>query len=499
MERDMHILEHVPARMGGRFIKRALVALAMFSAFAFPVKGRQMPDDPAPTAKSGTNPRMASKSTELRLEEQQTSPINSTTTATQQATPSARPQQGRPLTIQEAEAIGLKNNPQITVGKLQALEAREFVREVRSAMMPQASLNLTGVGADEGSRLAAGYLTNGRMYSRVAGGATVTQLVTDFGRTMNLLSSSKYQEKAADQNAIATSQQVVLAVDQAFYNTLETKALLQVAEDTVKARQLFEDQIQELTKAKLKSEVDLAFAKVDLARAKLLLLDAQDNYEASLSTLSAILGYQEQQNFVPAEPSVPVAPPAADVGPLIQQALDLRPEVRSLRNEALAAEKFGKAEHDLWWPTVSAMGVVGGAPVRDPNITSWYGAAGVNVNVPLFNGFLYNARIKSADLATQVQQKKLQDLQDNVARDVRNGWLDTHNAYERLTVTQQLREEAELALELAQARYKLGLASIVEFSQAEMQKTDADIQDTDAHYRYVVTQIVLAYEMGLTR
>ena len=406
---------------------------------------------------------------------------------------------GRPLTIQEAEATGLRNNPQITVGKLQALAAREFVREVRSVLMPQVNLNLTGVGADAGSRLSAGYLTNGRMFPRAAGGVAVTQLITDFGRTMNLLSSSQYQEKAADQNAVATVQQIVLVVDQSFYNTLESKALLRVAEDTVKARQLFADQIQALTTAKLKSEVDLAFAKVDLARAKLLLLDAQDNYEASLSTLSAILGYPNRQDFVPVEPTVPVSPPAPDAAPLIQQALDLRPEVRSLRDQVQAAEKFGRAEHDLWWPTVSAMGVVGGAPVRDPNITSWYGAAGVNVNIPVFNGFLFNARAKSADLATQVQQKKLQDLQDNVARDVRNSWLDTRNAYERLSVTQQLREQAELALELAQARYKLGLGTIVEFSQAELQKTDADIQDTDAHYRYVVTQIVLAYQMGLSR
>ncbi len=426
-------------------------------------------------------------------------PSGAPQTPTSQNGQSTTSPQGHELTIQEAETIGLRNNPQITVGKLQALEAREFVREVRSALMPQLSLNMTAVDSDVGGRLSAGYLTIGRMYPRAAGGATVSQLVTDFGRTVNLLSSSRYQEKAADENAVATVQQIVLAVDQAFYNTLETKALLRVAEDTVKARQMFTDQIQALTDAKLKSEVDLAFAKVDLARAKLLLLDAQNNYEASLSTLSAILGYPERQDFVPVEPSVPVTPPTQDATPLIQEALDLRPEVRSLRNEVLAAEKFGRAEHDLWWPTVSALGVVGGAPVRDNNITNWYGAAGVNVTIPLFNGFLFNARIKSADLATQVQQKKLQDLQDNVARDVRNGWLDTHNAYERLSVTQQLREQAELALELAQARYKLGLASIVEFSEAEMLKTDADIEDTDAHYRYVVTQIVLAYQMGVTR
>jgi outer membrane protein len=416
-----------------------------------------------------------------------------------QTTPSSKPGSGRELTIEEAEAIGLRGNPQITVGKLQALQAHQYVREVRSALMPQISVDLTGVGADPGSRLAAGYLTDGRMYSRAAGGITARQLITDFGRTTNLVSNAQFQEKAADQNGIATVQQVVLVVDQSFYNALETKALLTVAEETVKARQLFVDQIQALTNAKLKSDVDLAFAKVDLARAKLLLLDAQDNYEASLSTLSAILGYPDRQDFVPTEPLVPVTPPAEDAGPLIQQALDLRPEVRSLRDQVSATEKFSRAEHDLWWPTVSALGAVGGAPVRDPNITSWYGAAGVNINIPVFNGFLFNARSKSADLENQVQQKKLQDLQDNVARDVRNSWLETHNAFERLSVTQQLREQADLALELAQARYKLGLGTIVEFSQAELQKTDADIQDTDAHYRYVVSQIVLAYQMGLTR
>jgi len=62
----------------------------------------------------------------------------------------------RTLTIEEAEAIGLKNNPQSTVGKLHALEAQEFVRAARSALMPQVSLNLTGVGADPGGRLSAG-------------------------------------------------------------------------------------------------------------------------------------------------------------------------------------------------------------------------------------------------------------------------------------------------------------------------------------------------------
>jgi outer membrane protein len=403
---------------------------------------------------------------------------------------------GTPLTLQQAEAIALKNNPQITIGKLRALAAQQYVREARSALLPNAYLSLTAVDANPGSRISAGFLNSPSLYSRAAGGASVSQLVTDFGRTTNLLSSSEYNAKAEDQNAAATRADILLVVDQAFYNSLETKALVTVAEETVHARQTLVDKIQALTNAKLKSEIDLSFSNVDLARGKLLLLEAQNNYQTSLAALSAILGYSDEQNFQLVEETAPVNQPAADVAPLIQQALQQRPEIKALQFEVESAQKFGSAEHDLVRPTVNALGVVGQAPVRDNHIESWYGAVGVNINIPVFNGFLYNARAKAADLQTEADRQKLLDARNNIARDVRNAWQDSLRAFERLSVTQQLREQANLSLDLAQARYNLGLGSIVEFTQAELQKTEADIQDTDAKFQYRLTQIVLAFTIS---
>ena len=399
----------------------------------------------------------------------------------------------RTLSLAEAEAFAVKNNPQITIGKLRALAAQQYVRESRSGLMPTAYLSLTAVDANPGSRLAAGFLNNPVLFPRAAEGASVTQLVTDFGRATNLLSSSKYGAKAEDQNAAATRADILLAVDQAFYSVLDTKALVRVAEETVQARQTLVDKVQALTDAKLKSELDLSFAKVDLARARLLLLESRNNYQASLATLSAILGYPDEQSFQLVEEISPIEPPPADAAPLIQQALQQRPEIKALQFEVESAQKFSNAEHDLWRPTVNALGVVGEAPVRDNHIPNWYGAVGVNVNIPVFNGFLYNARAKAADLQAEADRQKLRDLQDNIARDVRNAWQDSNRAYERLSVTQQLLEQASLALDLAQARYNLGLGSIVEFTQAELQKTEADIADTDAKYQYRLTQLTVAF------
>lgn len=409
------------------------------------------------------------------------------------------PPASQSLSLKEAEAIALKNNPQITIGKLRALVAHQYVREARSALLPSASLSLTAVDSNPGSRLAAGFLNNPILFPRAAAGASVSQLLTDFGRSTNILSSSQFQAKAEDQNAAATAAQIILAVDQAYYNVLETKALVTVAQQTVDSRQLLVDKVKALTDAKLKSELDLSFARVDLARGKLLLLEAQNNYQASLSTLSAILGYPDEQNFLLVEEAAAIESPASDVAPLIQQALRQRPEVLALQDEVESAQKFGHAEHDLWRPTVGALGVVGEAPVRDVHIPNWYGAVGVNVNVPVFNGFLFNARAKAADLQTEVNRQKLSDLRNNIARDVRNSWQDSNRAYERLSVTQQLREQATLALDLAQARYNLGLGSIVEFSQAELQKTEAAIADTEAKYQYRLSQILLNYVTATPR
>ena len=403
------------------------------------------------------------------------------------------------LTRQQAEALALKNNPNISVANLNALISHQYMREQRSALLPTASLNVTAVAADPGSRMSAGGLNNPILYPRAAAGATVSQLITDFGRTNNLVASSELHAKAEDQSAIATTADIVLAVDQAFFNTLETQALVTVAQQTVNARQTLVDKISALASAKLRSDLDLSFTKVDAARARLLLLEAQNNYQASLAGLSALLGFPDQQNFQLLEEPAENIPPPLDITGLISEALAQRPEILSLREQVQSAEKFGHAEHDLWRPNVSALGVVGLAPARDDHVSSWYGAAGVNVNIPVFNGFLFNARAKTADLQTSIARDRLTDLQNTVARDVRNAWHDSSRAYERLSVTQQLREQANLALDLAQSRYNLGLSSIVEFSQAELQKTEADITDTDARYQYRLTQIVLAYTIGSTK
>jgi outer membrane protein len=398
------------------------------------------------------------------------------------------------LSVQDAQTLALKNNPQISVARLTALASQQVTREVRSALWPTARIDLTAVDADPGTRITAGALNNPIVYQRAAAGASVYQLLTDFGRTTNLIASANLAAKAENQNALATKEQILLAVDQAFYDALQTQAVLTVAQQTVQDRQTVSDQIGALYKSKLKSELDFSFANVNLAQAKLLLLDAQNNLNAAQASLSAVLGFQSLQDFRLVEDTTPTSAPPDNVDDLINTAFTMRPEILGLEFQSESAQRFHKAERDLLLPDIRALGAVGDAPVRNPIVSNWYGAVGVNVGIPVFNGFLYPARSKESSLRAEAAAEKLRDLRDRIARDVRTSWLNAKASYDRLAVTQQLLDQANLAFSLAQSRYKLGLGSIVELSQAQLQQTQAQITNVEAGYDYRLSLAVLQYQ-----
>jgi outer membrane protein len=396
--------------------------------------------------------------------------------------------------VKDAEALALKNNPAISVARLTALASGQVTREVRSNLWPQAYGNLTGVDARSNSRITAGMLNNPSVYTRAAGGATVSQLVTDFGHTTNLVAGARLQARADEQSAAATKEDVLLAVDQAFYNSLQTHAVLQVAEQTVASRQLLADQVSALTKSKLRSDLDLSFANVNLAQAKLLYLDALNNDKASLAALSAILGYPTLETFELVNDADTLAPPPAEVDPLIAEAFAKRPEILALEFQSESDGKLHRAAHDQMYPAISALGAFGDSPVRDDVIYGPYAAVGVNVEIPIFNGFLFSAKSREADLRTQATRQRLMDLRNRISRDVRTSWLAASTAFDRVNVSEQLLAQANQALDLAQTRYKLGLSSIVELSQAQLQQTQAEIGNAQAGYEYRLALSVLRYQ-----
>ncbi len=404
------------------------------------------------------------------------------------------------LTLAQAEQLAIRNNPRISVAKLTALAQHEITLEARSAELPAATANLTAVQAEEAGRLSAGSLTASRLLQHVGGGANFTQLIYDFGHTRNLVLSRKLEEKASSANALATTEEIVLATDQAFYDALTAQAELNVARQTVTTRQTTENQVGEMTRNKLKSTLDLSFADVDLSQGQLLQLDAQNNAEAAMAALDAVLGLDRSVKYALVEDKTQPQPPPPAAEPLIQTALQQRPDLLSLTYDSQSAQKFARAQWDQLLPAISAAGTAGIIPVHPGTYytTNWWGAVGGNISIPIFNGFLYVAEARESRYRAQAATENSRDLRDRIVRDVRTSWLQANMGWQRMTVTAQLVKQANLAMNLAQTRYKLGLSSIVELSHAQLQQTSAQIQETSARYQYRLSLATLNYEIGAT-
>jgi outer membrane protein len=402
------------------------------------------------------------------------------------------------LTLADAEKIALAQNPNISVAHLLQLAQVQVTREARSTEMPTAVADLTAVGAHDNSRLTAGGLNNSSVYNRAAGGITISQLITDFGRTRSLVRNAQSNQKAQLETERATADDITLAVDQAFYQTLTAQSVLKVAQQTLATRHATAEQISALTGQKLRSTLDLSLANVQVSQAQLLVLNAQNTAQAAMAGLNAILGSETDQQFdlVDETPQNP-QPAPANAEDLVQLAFRSRPDLAALSDRALAAKQFASAEHDLLRPTVSALAAVGGTPVRADQIqSSWYGAAGANISIPIFNGSEYSARAKEADLRARAAAEQIRNLRDTIARDVRSAVLNAQIASQRIGVSKQLLSQASTALELAQARYKVGLSGIVDLTQAQLAQTEAEINYTNARFAYQTALAVVRYQTG---
>ena len=405
---------------------------------------------------------------------------------------------GPRLTLADAERTAIERNPNISVARLLALAQAQVTREVRSNELPTATGSLTAVGAHDNSRITAGFLNNPSVYDRAAGGLTVSQLITDFGRTHNLVKSAQSNAKAQLENQRATEFDITLTVDEAFYQALTSQEVLKVAEGTVNQRQATVDQVGALEKSKIKSDLDLSFANVQNSQAKLLMLDACNNAASAMANLNAVLGSEQNQQYTLVDENTGnPEPPPQDAEALLQTALAARPDLAALNDKYTGARQFSTAERELWMPTVSALAAAGGTPVRADQIqSSWYGAAGANINIPIFNGFLYNARAQEAKLRANAAGEQVRNLRDMIARDLRAAVLNAQNAFQRIAVTQEMLSQSNLALDLAQARYKIGLSGIVELTQAQLEQTQAQIAYTNARYAYQTALAVVRFQTG---
>lgn len=403
---------------------------------------------------------------------------------------------GRPmLSLSEARTAALKNHPKIQSAAANVRAAEATITETRSAQLPLLSGNFTSTEAQHSTVLSAGALQTSSLYSRVASGIAVSQLITDFGRTSSLVGAASLRAGAQGSNAEAVRQAVLLQVEQSFYQTLAARAVERAAQAAVRSREVLLRQVRALAESAMRSTLDVRFAEVALSQAQLDLYRAENNAQEADANLSAAMGLDHTEQFDVADERLP-QPMAEDPSELVSEALSRRPDLKAFNLQRDAARRFAEAEGKLNRPTVSFMGAAGLVPGGDPRLPPRYSAAGLNVSIPLLNGSLFASRYQEAAERAVAAQFDAQDAANQIARQVRIAWLEASTAARRIDVSERLVVEAAEALRLAQTRYENGLGSIVELSQAQLNQAAAEIENANSRYDYLSRRVMLRYAMG---
>lgn len=407
-----------------------------------------------------------------------------------------QPPSGPVLTLAQAEASALANQPRMLAAQLRARASGERIKEARAGYLPTLSFNATGVRvADVGTSLAAGYITTSAVSDRFAYGGNLSQLITDFGRTSALVGSARADAVAQADLATLTRAQVRLNVRESYFEVLGAEAVLQAAKAAQANRHLVAQQLSALAQSELRSTLDVNFADVLASEGDLAVVQAQSVVAQQRARLATAMGSSNQITAVLAEPASP-DPLTPDPSGLLAQAQLERADVASAKAHQQAADQFSKAEKKLSYPTLGIVGAAGQIPTHDRTLQGDYAAAGFNLSIPVFNGGLFTARRTAAELEAGAQAKDVQDLELQVSEQVRDSWSRANEAYLSLDVTKRLVTQSKEALRLAQARYDAGLGSIVELNQAQLNETSAEISAANATYTYLTRRAELDFAAG---
>ena len=402
-----------------------------------------------------------------------------------------------PLTIDEAEQLAVRNHPRIAAARAEGDIAQAASDQVRARQKFQLNGGVTGSVAEHGTRQGIGGVNAPDLFTRLGTGISISQLITDFGRT-SLAVESAQETVAARRQSIAVSEaEVRLQARVAFFRALQAQAANAAAEQVLKSRNVLLRQVKTLAGSELRSTLDVGFAEVRLSEAELLGLRTENERLAAVISLAQVMGLDGPRDWNLQEPVVPE--PELSVDEALAAAVKNRPDLLALQHEIAAARKQAESDRKLNMPTVEAVGLGGFIPAGDPRIRSRYAGIALNLNVPILNGSAFSARHRESAARLALTETRYRELILQLGASVRTQYLALATAKRNIELSQRFQEQAARTLRLSEARYTAGLGTIVEYTQAQVDLASAQIAFAVARYEAGVQLARLDFAVGNLR
>jgi len=407
------------------------------------------------------------------------------------------PQPAHSFTLMELTDLALNNNPQTKLAWDSIRESQAGVELARAGYWPL----ITADYSYTRSRTVNFSGQSNSAQNRYGPGISLSYLLWDFGTRSGTLDSAKYTLAAAELSNSQTLQDVILAVEQNYYQVLGLQALVQADELNAQDAETNLDAVHQNQKSGLATIGDVYTAQAALASTELALQTAQGQLAVAQGQLAVSVGFSADTllPLAPWETHVKAEMPRSSVQQLLQQARQARPELLASKAGGQAAIASLEAIRGQGWPTLSlaASGgrlntVSGGGPTTVADNYS----AGLTLSFPLFAGFGDQAANHKAEAEVDIAQATTVQLQQTVELEVWQAYQNLHTAAVTLTTTDTQLKSAQQAEDAETARYHIGLDPILNLLIAQQTLANARVQQVQARLSWFTALAALGHAVG---
>jgi len=403
------------------------------------------------------------------------------------------------LTLRDAVATALKENPQVQIATLSFAESQEDKSVARSALLPQAGLEIFdramrfNIDAQFGSKFP-GIPEHAGPFQFFQAGPGVTMPLLDM--TLWRRWQAAHQGVSASQAQETTvREQVVLMVVSQYLAGMRAEAAVKAAQSRVDLAQALYDQASDLQKHGVGTGIDTLRSNVELQNEKQRLLEAQTQQKVARYGLSRLLNLDPHRDIELADTPSFYETPVMDANRSLEQAYETRPEMKVLAAQAHLAELAKRGASESRLPTVNFAGTVGQQGLSAPSAIPAY-VYQVTLDVPLFTGGRIRAEIAKADLEIKKVEQQRADLRNQIALEVKTSQAQLDAAQHEVDVANLGVKLAQEEVSQARDRFQAGVANNIEIISAQDALARANDNQIDALYRYNQSRADLSHAVG---
>ncbi len=438
---------------------------------------------------------------------QSTAPDAGTASVTQGVRRSpAEPSPDAPNVLHLVDAVqaAIKNQPQLVEARANAAAAEGRVIQARSPLLPQVTPQASWTRSHRAltSITSGGTGTTTNAVQCVTStcntwrfGAAGSQTLWDPSTWAGWESSQRLAE-SLNATAAATLNNVILNVRTLYFQARATRDLVWVADQTLKNQTTHQQQVEGFVRVGTRPEIDLALARLNVANARVQLINSQNNDRIAKAQLNQAMGLPQGTDYqVAGDELAPLDVEDRPLTFLVDQALASRPEIASFDYARQASGKTLDSARWGWSPTISFTGSYFQAGVELGALTdSW--AFGFTLSWSLVQGGLTVGRVREAEQNLVSSTAALTGEQLQVRFDVEQAQATLLGNRESVVAAQDAVDNAREQLRLAEGRYQAGVGTIIELSDAQVQLTTAAAQLVQAQYNLSAARARLLAALG---